>query len=231
MLDVSRKEIKYLIGPADIVRLKKRLAPLMKADIHNGDNGYRVRSLYFDTMSDTDFEDKVDGYDNRQKVRMRIYDADMNIIKLELKEKSGSAQRKRSLILSREEAKRMINADYGCLLEREEKLAAWLYTFMTVRCYRPKCIVEYNRFAFYLEDNDIRITFDTDLCASESDLNLLNEDMMLYPVSCIGEETLEVKYSGFLMSVIKRELVAHGGMQVSNSKYCRARKITKRGRR
>lgn len=231
MIDVSRKEIKYLVGPADIVGLKKQLGPLMKSDAHNGDNGYRVRSLYFDTISDTDFEDKVDGYDNRQKVRMRIYDTDMNIIKLELKEKSGNAQRKRSLILSREEAERLINADYSCLMEREEKLAAWLYTFMTSRCYRPKCIVEYNRFAFYLDQNDTRVTFDTDLRASELDLNLLNKDMMLYPVSGIGEETLEVKYSGFLMSFIKNELMAYGRMQVSNSKYCRARKITKRGRR
>ena len=51
----------------------------------------------------------------------------------------------------------MIAGDYRFLMQRQEPLAKWLYTFLSVRCYRPKCIVEYDRFAYITEHNDTRI--------------------------------------------------------------------------
>ena len=155
MLDVSRRELKYLVSLADTSSLKRMLSGVMREDAHNGANGYLVRSLYFDSLYDNDFEDKVDGYDNRKKVRLRVYDFDSQTAKLELKEKSGIAQRKRSLLINRSEAESMLNGNYGFLLDREEELAHKLYTFMTTKCYRPKCIVEYDRMAFCEPVNDI----------------------------------------------------------------------------
>ena len=108
MIDVSRREIKYQISPHEIAGLKRRLASIMRCDRHNGRDGYLVRSLYFDTPFDTDYEDKIDGYNERQKIRLRLYDPQEDTVKLELKEKKGTVQRKRSLILNREEAEQMI---------------------------------------------------------------------------------------------------------------------------
>lgn len=230
MIDVSRREIKYAVGPWEISEIKRRLAPLMKADPHNGIKGYMVRSLYFDTLFDSDYEDKVDGYDDRKKIRLRVYDPEDGLAKLELKEKSGTAQRKRSLLLGRAQAEQMIRGEYGFLKDREEELASWLYVIMTQKCYRPKCVVEYDRFAFYLDHNETRITFDTGLRASEGSYNIFDKDMVLYPVSGVGESTLEVKYSGFLFTYIKSELSLYNKMPVSNSKYCRARMVSKKGR-
>lgn len=80
MLDVSRKELKYLVSQQEVYRLKEKLRAVMRADSHGDSQGYRVRSLYFDSLFDSDFEDKVAGYDNRQKVRLRIYnEADQNV--------------------------------------------------------------------------------------------------------------------------------------------------------
>lgn len=231
MLDVNRKELKYGINFVEAAELKKRLARLMKPDIHNGINGYMVRSLYFDTLGDSDFEEKVNGCDDRRKIRLRIYDAGTETIKLELKEKINGMQRKRSLLLDREEADRMRRADYAFLSHREEELSRWLYAYMTGRCYRPRCVVEYNRFACILGNNDTRVTFDSNLRASECGLDLFDEHAVLYPVSRPEEITLEVKYNGFLMTYIKNELSLYGKMQRSESKYCRARMISKRGRR
>lgn len=231
MIDISRKEIKYAVGPREIARIKQRLAPLMKSDSHNGINGYIVRSLYFDTPYDTDFEEKVDGYDNRKKIRLRVYDPEADYAKLELKEKAGTAQRKRSLLLNRAEAEQMIRGEYGFLKGRKEELASGLYVTMTKKCYRPKCIVEYDRFAYYLDHNETRITFDTGLRAGEGNFNIFDKNLILYPVSGAGESTLEVKYSGFLFTYIKNELSPYEKMPVSNSKYCRARMVSKRGRR
>ena len=230
MLDVTRKENKYDIGLIETASMKRRLGIYMEPDSHNGEMGYLVRSLYFDTLYDTDFEEKVDGYDERQKIRLRVYSADAKTAKLEVKEKNDALQRKRSLSLERSEAVQMINGDYHFLLQREEALAHWLYTFLNVHCYRPKCVVEYDRYAYILEHNDTRITFDRNLRASESNINIFDKDLTLYPVAAPGAVTMEVKYTGFLMTYLKNELNHCDKIQVSNSKYCRARMITKKGR-
>lgn len=65
MLDVTRTEKKYDIGPLEMADMKRRLGVFMDSDPHNGEKGYLVRSLYFDTLSDTDFEEKVEGYDEK----------------------------------------------------------------------------------------------------------------------------------------------------------------------
>ena len=52
MLDVSRRELKYLISLADMYSIKKKLSVVMNRDAHNGENGYLVRSLYFDSLYD-----------------------------------------------------------------------------------------------------------------------------------------------------------------------------------
>lgn len=230
MLDVTRKEMKYDIGLIETANMKRRLGIYMESDPHNGETGYLVRSLYFDTLYDMDFEQKADGYDERQKIRLRVYSADAQTAKLEVKEKTDALQRKRSLLLDRRESMQMINGDYHFLMRREEELSHWLYTFLSAHCYRPKCVVEYDRYAYILDHNDTRITFDSNLRAGESNLDIFNRDMALYPVSPPGAVTMEVKYSGFLLTHLKNELKHCDKMRCSNSKYCRARMITKRGR-
>lgn len=227
MIDVSRREIKYSISPYEISDLKRRLAPLMKSDPHNGREGYKVRSLYFDTPYDTDYEDKTGGYHERRKIRLRVYDPEDKTVKLELKEKAGSAQRKRSLLLNREEAEWMIKGKYEFLRSRDEELSLWLYMYMTRKCYRPKCVVEYDRFAYYLEQNDTRVTFDTKLRSEEGNYNIFDKNLILYPAGSVMESTLEVKYRRFLFTYVKNELNRCERMPVSISKYCRARVISK----
>ena len=231
MLDVTRTEKKYEIGLRETADIKRRLGIFMDGDPHNGDRGYLVRSLYFDTPHDMDFEQKVEGYDERQKIRLRVYGAGDETAKLEVKEKSDALQRKRSLSLDREEAMRMIEGNYGFLLHREEALAHWLYSFLRVNCYRPKCVVEYDRYAYIAECNDTRITFDQNLRASEAGFDIFDENLVLYPVAPPGAVTMEVKYTGFLLSHLKNELNFCEKTQTSNSKYCTARMISKRGRR
>lgn len=231
MLDVTRTEVKYEIEPLAMADMKRRLGIFMEPDPHNGEKGYLVRSLYFDTLNDADFEEKVEGFDGRQKIRLRVYGSGAETAKLEVKEKTGAFQRKRSLILTRAEAAQMIGGDYRFLLLRREPLAKWLYAFLNARCYRPKCIVEYDRLAYITEHNDTRITFDQNLRASESNFDIFSENAALYSVSPPGLVTMEVKYTGFLLTYLKNELNRCDKIQASSSKYCRARMISKRGRK
>ncbi len=82
-----------------------------------------VRSLYFDTIDDTDYTEKEDGYEYRKKIRLRIYSPSANNAKLEMKEKLGDNQRKRSLNISKEHALELISGRYECLLSYENPFA------------------------------------------------------------------------------------------------------------
>lgn len=230
MLEVNRKELKYRLNAAQVPALRRRLAPFLLTDCHGGPEGYTVRSVYFDTLWDSDFLDKVDGCDCRQKIRLRIYGTG-GPIKLELKQKSGGFQRKRSLTVTAEEARALMAGDWDLLRRRQEPLADTLYQKLLLGCYRPKCIVEYQRLALYAPENDIRVTFDSNLRSSESNLDLFDLSAPLYPVEPPGAVTLEVKYNGFLFSNIKLALGSEIGSPISNSKYCRARSISKHGGR
>ena len=49
---VFREEKKYLIGMAEALQRSHLLGQVMREDPHNGVHGYRIRSLYFDTVYD-----------------------------------------------------------------------------------------------------------------------------------------------------------------------------------
>ncbi|MBQ1172787.1 MAG: polyphosphate polymerase domain-containing protein [Lachnospiraceae bacterium] len=225
ILDVNRVEKKYLIDPVEMQFLKSRISTYMQEDAHNGSSGYIVRSVYFDSLYDSDFFDKEDGVDDRKKIRLRIYNTNSDVAKLELKEKKGGVQRKRSLLIKREEAEALIQGDFHYLKEKKEPLAQNIYLIMQMGLYRPKCMVEYDRFAYLITENDTRITFDTNLRGSESNFNLFTEDAIMYPLISPTEITLEVKYNGFLMSNIKKALSYKMYTQISNSKYVKSRML------
>lgn len=229
VLDVLRQEKKYLLYIEQIERLRHQLRNVLREDIHGRDGGYLVRSLYYDTPDDKDFREKSDGIGDRTKVRLRVYDPKADSAKLELKEKMGDFQRKRSLTVSREEAEQLMRGDYSCLLLREEPFALDMYVRMQEEFYCPRCIVEYERSAWFVQENDTRITFDANIRATESNLDLFSEQLMTYPVSERGITTLEVKFNHFLLSYVRDLLSLHGEPQVSASKYCMARSVGKRG--
>ena len=100
------------------------------------------RSLYFDTLDDQDFADKVDGLELRRKIRLRIYSPSASFAMLEMKQKEGAYQRKRSLRLNREDAERLCRGDYRPLQAYDDPFAASAMV-LYCRCYRPKAMVEY----------------------------------------------------------------------------------------
>ena len=77
----------------------------------NGDvnNEYHIRSLYFDTIFNDAYFDKMDGDQNRDKYRIRIYNMRDTNIKLECKTKVGSLISKRSLGIPRDLAEQIID--------------------------------------------------------------------------------------------------------------------------
>ena len=61
MNEVYRQEKKYFMTLFDMKKLSGQLDRVMLQDAHNGANGYNIRSLYFDTINERDYEAKIDG--------------------------------------------------------------------------------------------------------------------------------------------------------------------------
>ena len=226
MNEVLRQEKKFSIHQADAAVLRHQLGAVMLRDAHNGAQGYRIRSLYFDTPDDEDFAAKVDGLELRRKLRLRIYSPAADFAMLEMKQKQGPYQRKRSLRVSREEAARLCRGDYRPLLDHPEDFAAECYALMHCRCYRPKVIVEYLRQAFIARENHIRITLDGGIVATETCCDVFAPQLPMYPVLDPFRLVLEVKYNGFLLSYCKQLLDRVERSELSVSKYCLARGVS-----
>lgn len=226
MNEVLRQEKKYLMNTVDLQRLSGRLEAVMIQDAHNGPQGYSIRSLYFDTLEDTDYQDKIDGLELRRKIRLRIYDPSNDFAMLEMKQKQGSYQKKRSLRLTRADAQQLTQGRYECLLGYEEPFASECYGLLHRQCYRPKTIVEYRRKAFVAKENKIRITLDHQIRATEISFDLFAPKLNLYPVLDPFQGVLEVKYNGFLLSYIKNLVHMADRSELSVSKYCLARSAT-----
>ena len=224
MLDVSRREIKYEVGLCLAAVLRQRLAAVLAEDPHNGGSGYLGRSVYFDTPDALDYYQKLDGLDNRKKLRLRIYGFGDAPAKLELKQKQGAFQRKRSLSLSRRQAEQLLAGNQSCLNDFGEFGQA-LARRMALGAYRPGCLVEYDRIAFFSPTNDTRVTLDCRLRASESCFRLYDPAVPLTPVGSPAAVTLEVKYNRFLLSFVKDAVSVEGMLNVSASKYCRGRQF------
>lgn len=223
MEKVFRKENKYLLNYEEFKKYTHYLEQLLTSDPHNGHDGYIVRSLYFDTLDNKDFHQKEMGIELRRKIRLRIYDPKDNFAMLEMKQKQGDNQLKRSLKISKDDALKMINGNYSCLLNYKEPFALECYTYMISEGYKPVTVVQYNRKAFICKENKTRITFDSNIIATETNFNIFDDNLVMYPV--FSNTVLEVKYNGFLLSYIKDILKDINKSQISASKYCLARKV------
>lgn len=223
MNEVLRQEKKYLMTMADIYALSRHLESVMSQDPHNGAQGYSIRSLYFDTLEERDYQSKMDGLELRRKIRLRIYDPAASFAMLEMKQKEGAYQKKRSLRVDREDAGQLALGQYDRLLHYSEPFAAECYALLHSQCYRPKTIVEYRRKAYVAKENKIRVTFDHQIRATETCMDLFAPDLNLYPVLDPFNGVLEVKYNGFLLSYIKALVSGADRSELSVSKYCLAR--------
>lgn len=226
MQEVLRSEKKYLIGLDELLRKGRTFPLLLHEDPHNGSEGYLVRSLYFDTADDGDFFDKVHGVEVRRKLRLRIYDPSDDFAVLEMKQKQGVQQRKRSLRLPRAEAERLIAGDDTPLLSHADPFAAECYVLLHSRLYCPKTIVQYRRRAFIARENSTRVTFDHRIDATETSFDLFDPGLLLNPVLPRSQTVLEVKYNGFLLSYIKQVISTLDRSELSVSKYCLARQLS-----
>jgi len=223
MEEVLRQEKKYLITLDRYFYLSRQFSRILKEDTHSNGDGYLVRSLYFDDIDDTDYEEKINGVEIRKKIRLRNYGPKSKSAKLELKQKQGQWQKKRSLSLDKNKALRIINGDYTALLECRSNFADECFGIMNMRCYRPKTVVSYTRKVFVAQENDTRITFDHAIRGTEACFDIFSTNFTDSPIFDPCMVVLEIKYNRFLLSYIKDIIQSCNESERAISKYCLGR--------
>ena len=225
MEEVLRQEKKYLISLDMYYYLSRQFSRVLEEDTHSSGDGYLIRSLYFDDIDDTDYEEKINGVDARKKIRLRNYGPSSDSAKLELKQKQGQWQKKRSLTMDRDKAISLISGNYSVLLDCKSDFADECFGIMSMRCYRPKVVITYNRKVYIAKENETRITFDQNIKGSEAYFNIFSYGLVENPIFDPYLVVLEVKYNNFLLSYIKDILQPCNESERAISKYCLGRSL------
>ena len=211
-----RHEYKYLISGATSRLLKARLRGFMGRDPNAGPTGqYTIRSLYFDDPCATAYEEKMSGIKERTKYRIRYYNYDPSVIRLERKEKHGDLTKKTGQTISIADAQ--VLTDHG--MTELIGLAEELRQRCLLEGFRPKCLVDYDRTAFVCANGNTRITLDENLRTRPFDTRLFASEQAMIPVLEPDQVILEVKFDDFLPGHLADLLSDIPKAQIAISKF------------
>ena len=218
-----RHEWKFEISKSDMYVLRQRLRAVASPDSHAVNGKYRIRSLYFDNLSDQALREKLDGVNRREKFRIRYYNGDVRVIHLEKKCKLDGLGTKASASITAEEAQALIDGDLRWMLDSGRPLVAELYSKMRSQGLRPRTIVDYTREPFIFGPGNVRVTLDYNIRTGLDAVDFLDASCVTVPVPG-SPIILEVKWDEFLPAVIRDAVQLRGRRTAAFSKYavCRA---------
>ena len=214
-----RHEYKYLISKESADLLRLRLPHFMKRDTHAGNTGqYTIRSLYFDDLDYNAFYEKVSGIDSRTKFRIRCYDYNASLFRLECKEKKGHLTRKTGQTISLEDALALQRGVEGKCPDTQTGLAEELR--IRRKCgMRPVVLVDYDRTPFVCNSGNTRITLDENLRTNPYCGDILGPITTMIPVMEPDQVILEVKFDDFLPGYLSEVLADIPKVPMAISKF------------
>ena len=237
-----RHEYKYLAPDIRFALLEKRVASVLTLDPHTRDRGfYHIRSLYFDDMYNSCYRENEDGTSPREKFRIRVYDCDRSVIKLELKRKKGGRTLKRSCPLSLERCEAVMAGILPDLRNDDGLIYRHFWTAMRTVRLRPATIVSYDRVPYVwmqcgrvVPSCNVRVTFDRNIRSSTDYARFFEPELPARPVLGLGSSLMEVKFDAFLPDFIY-ELLQGGPScgsltETTFSKYYLCRRFDASGR-
>lgn len=214
-----RVEDKYMCTEKDLLLLQSRVKGIMKPDLYSNNASYRVTSLYFDDYKDRHLSDAEEGISHRTKYRIRIYNDSLESIKLEVKYKAYNRVLKKSEIISRDTAKKLMAGQ--CVDDDNMSMNSPITLFnLSIKqdCLKPKVIVKYDRCAYTFSPGNVRITFDRNIRFSSNVCGFL-ENNSEYTMLKDVNRVLEIKYDEFIPGFIAQLLESGNMNQISYSKY------------
>ncbi len=220
----GRHEFKYYINYLDFIQLRSKLKIIADPDKNGIDgSGYRVKSLYFDNYNDKLLKENLEGVNNREKFRLRIYNDDASFIRIEKKRKVKELSFKKGAVISTAECKNLLKGNLDILKKNGNPLCLELYAKMQYQYLRPKNIVGYNREAFVYRMGNVRVTLDYNIRMTYNTYGFLTSKYL--PMAIPNVYILEVKYDSFLPEVIRDIVSVYSRGRISFSKYAATRII------
>lgn len=215
-----RHEYKYLISATEESILLLRAAGVLMPDSHVGESGdYVIRSLYFDDDCDSCLQDNVAGTDPRSKFRIRYYNNDTSLLRLEKKSKTRMMTLKESCPITEEECRCFMEGKIPEITADMPPMKKKLFTQMLLRQLKPKVIVTYQRIPFVYPGGNVRVTFDRRITSSGEIGAFLSADYAQRPILPLGKSVLEVKWDELLPLHIQDALYMDTLQWTAFSKY------------
>ena len=223
-MEIYRREIKYIISKKQYSDMVRYMDNFLDKDEHSRDKPYTVNSVYFDSINNIDFYEKMAGLPNRKKIRLRYYNDDESYYRLEKKEKFNDNQIKKGFEIKKEDALEVTEGRYECLHDYFglSSHALEIYMILTQGLYRPVVKVAYDRIAYTHSLYDTRVTFDSNIRKKEGLIRLKHDEKEYNSVDS-DQAVLEVKFSGKCPQFITDCLRHFELEQNSYSKYCSSR--------
>lgn len=217
-----RHEWKHEISQSDLFSLRQRLRAVAAPDPHAVCGKYMIRSLYFDNAADRALREKLDGVSRREKFRIRYYNDDLSLIRLEKKMKAGSLGKKQSTLLTAAQAGSIVNGHLDWMPYSRDALICELYGKMRLQGLRPRIIVEYIREPFIYAPGNVRVTLDYHIRTGFCCRDFLRPDCVTIPAGD-APIILEVKWDAFLPDIIRDAVQLPGRRAAAFSKYAQCR--------
>lgn len=217
-----RHEWKHRISYSDLITLRSRLAAIMQPDPFATDGRYFIRSLYFDTPTNTALREKIEGVNMREKFRIRYYNMDTSLIRLEKKSKLNGLCAKQKARLSADQAQAVVDGDLGWMPHSGEPLIVELYSKMLATGLAPKTLVDYVREPFIFPAGNVRVTLDYNIRTGLSCCDILNPNAPTAPADP-SAIILEVKWDEFLPEIIRAAVQLPNCRTAPFSKYAACR--------
>lgn len=218
----SRFELKYRIHYQHYLKIRNALQIYMKKDkytVRSKGRGYLVRSLYYDTDDYASYHEKMDGNNERVKLRIRSYSEfsnEVDPIRVELKMKKRDLVIKRSTFINYHEYRNFMNT--GHFSNTEDSTLVEFERYMCTKLNKPKVLIQYYREGYKSKvNNGLRITFDHKVNSAHSDT--------LFPTHCFFKEhnphlvIMEIKYRDDLPFWVKDMVQTYGLKVLANSKF------------
>lgn len=227
--DFSRYEFKYLLNARQREIVEEEVSHFMTDDTHAQselDNGYFVRSLYFENPNSTHYYEKIDGVRVRRKFRIRTYGRRISPeVPIYLEEKGRYIERtyKHRFVID------PAHLPLFGLPQRHGELVS-LYPGNVVverfffdsfrRALVPTVLVDYLRRPYVSNyDMNFRMTFDSNLSGCPSQVLHPDSNASRREIKA-GYTILELKFSRRIPAWFHRILQTQNMRRLSISKFC-----------
>lgn len=210
--------------------LKTRIKGLLPRDGHAREDGsYLIRSLYFDDYSNSCYFENEAGVGERDKYRIRIYNASTSKIILERKSKHRGMTLKVSDVIDENICRQLMAGQKVEIQEDMSPKLKQLLTEMNMKNMYPVVIVEYIRYPFIYKAGNVRVTFDENIRSSAQIDKFLDPVIEARPILEKGRSVLEVKWDEYIPDFITGCLQLDSLQWTSFSKYYLCRKYNNYG--